>query len=193
MSVRQGLLALLARGEMYGYQLKSAFEASTGQVWPLNIGQVYSTLARLERDGLVELVRDDGDQRVYAITDAGRIDLDRWFSSPVAREAPPRDELAVKLMLAWQTDGIDVAAVIQAQRTATVESLQDYTRLKADSDSDHDLLWVLMLDQLILHAEAEVRWLDACEARLRRSGAPTSPLQARRTFLTELTNAEVRR
>ena len=54
MSVRHALLALLSEGPKYGLQLREEFEARTGEIWPLNVGQVYSTLQRLERDGLVE-------------------------------------------------------------------------------------------------------------------------------------------
>jgi DNA-binding PadR family transcriptional regulator len=164
---------------MYGYQLRLEFEASTGSTWPLNVGQVYTTLGRLERDGLVEAI--DGEQesqRTYAITAAGREEVRAWFATPVSREAPPRDELAIKLALAVNTPGVDVRAVIQAQRTATVEALQEYTRLKATSDDD--LPWLLVVDSLIFAAEAEVRWLDHCETRLARhrgrAGAPTTPV-----------------
>ena len=72
MSVRHGLLALLERGARYGYQLRAEFEEATGGTWPLNIGQVYTTLSRLERDGLVRaLPESDGGQRPYEITDDG--------------------------------------------------------------------------------------------------------------------------
>ncbi len=177
MSVRQGLLALLDREPMYGYQLKSAFEEGTGQVWPLNIGQVYTTLARLERDGLVEAEEPDGEgHQHYRITDAGRAELRDWFATPVRRDAPPRDELAVKLLLALGATDVVVADVIQAQRTATVEALQEYTRLKSVADPETELPWLLMLDAMLLQAEAEVRWLDVCEARLRGAGRTAPPL-----------------
>ncbi len=157
---------------MYGYQLRLEFEASTGSTWPLNVGQVYTTLGRLERDGLVRAVdtAEEG-QRTYAITDAGRAEVRAWFATPVSRESPPRDELAIKLALAVNAPGVDVPAVIQAQRTATVEALQAYTRLKSAS-ADGDLSWLLVVDSLIFAAEAEVRWLDHCETRLVRHRRP---------------------
>ena len=180
MSIRQGLLALLEQGPMYGYQLRSEFEARTGATWPLNVGQVYTTLARLERDRLVEPAGDDGEgHAVYRITDAGRDEVAAWFSSPVARTSPPRDELAIKLAVAVTVPGIDVRAVVQQQRTATIRALQDYTRLKARaaegdmSAGSAELAWLLVLDSLVFAAEAEVRWLDHCEARLAR--AMTAP------------------
>jgi DNA-binding PadR family transcriptional regulator len=140
MSIRYGLLALLERGPMYGYQLRAAFEEATGGTWPLNIGQVYTTLSRLERDGLAAaLPASDTGQRPYSSTDAGRADLQRWFTTPVQRGERPRDELAIKLALALTTSGVDVPRVIQAQRTATVRTLQEYTRLKKPTTASDDL------------------------------------------------------
>ncbi len=185
MSVRQGLLALLEQGAMYGYQLRAEFETRTGATWPLNVGQVYTTLARLERDGLVEPAGDDGDgHAVYRITDTGRTEVVTWFSTPVSRTSPPRDELAIKLAMAVTVPGVDVRAVVQGQRSATVRALQDYTRLKAraaEGSTPQDLAWLLVLDSLVFAAEAEVRWLDHCEARLARAAADrpaTAPLTA---------------
>jgi DNA-binding PadR family transcriptional regulator len=175
MSVRNGLLALLEQRPMHGYQLRQEFESSTGATWPLNIGQVYTTLARLERDGLVAEAADQGDadQRVYVISDAGRAEVRSWFGTPVRHESPRRDELAIKLALAVHMPGVDVGAVIQTQRTATVRTLQEYTRLRESAGDD--LSWLLVADSLIFTAEAEIRWLDQCETRLTRaarSGAP---------------------
>jgi DNA-binding PadR family transcriptional regulator len=175
MSVRFGLLALLGRGTMYGYQLRVAFEESTGGTWPLNIGQVYTTLSRLERDGLVDaLPANEGGQRPYQITDAGRAGLAEWFATPVSRGDRPRDELAIKLALALTTPGVDVHAVVQTQRTATMRTLQEYTRLKARAEGPGELSWRLVLDAMLFQAEAEVRWLDHCEASLVRY-ARTAP------------------
>src|SRR5262252_9476764 len=150
MSVKHGLLALLQRGARYGYQLRAEFETATGGTWPLNIGQVYTTLARLERDGLVRaLPESDGGQRPYEITDTGRAELTLWFASPIARGDRPRDELAIKLALAITTPGVDVRSVVQTQRTATMHTLQELTRLKATADTDEgDLAWRLVLESM---------------------------------------------
>jgi DNA-binding PadR family transcriptional regulator len=181
MSIRQGLLALLADEPRHGYQLRQEFEARTGATWSLNIGQVYTTLARLERDGLVE-VTEDGDEshKVYAITSAGRAEITDWFATPVRREGRPRDELAIKLAMAASLPAVDVAQVIQAQRSDTMRALQDYTRLKNRPETGaagDDLAWAMVLDSLVFAAEAEVRWLDACEERLgrHRGGAAATP------------------
>jgi DNA-binding PadR family transcriptional regulator len=172
MSIRQSLLALLDEAPMYGYGLRSEFEARTGGTWPLNVGQVYTTLARLERDGLVEPAGEDGEgHALYRINDAGRAAVAEWFRTPVSRGAPPRDELAIKLAMAVTVPGVDVRAVVQRQRTATMAALQEYTRLKAAAPQT-DLAWELVLESLIFAAEAELRWLDHCEARLARVPAP---------------------
>jgi len=177
MSVKHGLLALLERGPMYGYQLRLSFEQSTGGTWPLNIGQVYTTLSRLERDGLVNhLPEGEGGQRPYEITDAGRADLALWFATPIGWTDRPRDELAIKLALALTTPGVDVQAVVQTQRGATMRTLQEYTRLKGAADDPRDLSWRLVLDAMLFQAEAEVRWLDHCEASLVRYSPPPTTL-----------------
>jgi DNA-binding PadR family transcriptional regulator len=173
MSIKHGLLALLERRPMYGYQLRAAFEETTGGTWPLNIGQVYTTLSRLERDDLVrELPAADAAQRSFEITDAGRKELSLWFSTPVSRTDRPRDELAIKLALALTTPGVDVRQVVQTQRGATMRTLQEYTRLKSRGPAAGDMSWRLVLDAMLFQAEAEIRWLDHCEASLVRYTPP---------------------
>jgi DNA-binding PadR family transcriptional regulator len=177
MSVKYGLLALLERGPMYGYQLRASFEESTGGTWPLNVGQVYTTLNRLERDELVSpLPEQDGGQRLYEITADGRVELASWFATPVRHADRPRDELAIKLALAITTPGVDVRAVLQAQRVATIRTLQEYTRLKARAISPVDLPWRLVVESMLFHAEAEARWLDHCETALIRHAPPIAPV-----------------
>ncbi|MFG1707448.1 PadR family transcriptional regulator [Nonomuraea sp. M3C6] len=166
MPVRHGLLALLSRGPRHGYQLRVEFEASTGATWPLNIGQVYTTLSRLERDGLVTPGESDEQGRVvYTITEAGRAEMVRWFSSPVIHSDRPRDELVIKLAMAVAAQKVDVAEVIQKQRTATMRALQQLTRAKRAATEG--AAQRLVLDSMIFHAEAEQRWLDHCEAFLK--------------------------
>jgi DNA-binding PadR family transcriptional regulator len=182
MAIRHGLLALLAQGPRYGYQLRADFEASTGATWPLNVGQVYSTLSRLERDELVTRVGADGEGRfVYEITSEGEEEVRRWFGTPVARTGRPRDELAIKLALAVTTPGVDVRGVVQAQRAATLSALRDLTRLKADAPAvpadSGDRAWRLVLESMIFHAEAEVRWLDHCEAFVARAERAPAPVE----------------
>jgi DNA-binding PadR family transcriptional regulator len=169
-SVRYGLLALLDEAPSHGYQLKTAFERRTGGNWALNIGQVYTTIQRLERDGLVESVDvepADDDRREYRITSTGRAQLAAWFDNPVVVEAPARDELTIKVLLAVAAGDIDVTALLQRQRRASIEQLQAYTRRKAQADPKRDVAFLILLDALIFRTEAEIRWLDACDARIR--------------------------
>ena len=168
MSVRHSLLALLATEEAHGYGLKAGFEEHTAGAWPLNVGQVYTTLARLQRDGLVESTGtgDERSRHTWRITDAGREALLAWYSAPVVDDPPARDELALKVLLAVAADDVDVSAVIAKQRETTMARLQELTRSKAGADPDRELPWLLLLDALILKADAEVRWLALCEERL---------------------------
>ncbi|HWS33137.1 MAG TPA: PadR family transcriptional regulator [Actinoplanes sp.] len=177
MSIRNSLLALLERGPMHGYQLRAAFEASVGGTWPLNIGQVYTTLARLERDDLVTaLPENDEGQRPYEITATGRAELTVWFATPIERADRPRDELAIKLALAMTTPGVDLTAVVQTQRMAGIRALQEYTRLKARGGTNpDDLPWLLVLESMIFQCEAEIRWLDHCETAVLRKRAVPVP------------------
>ncbi|MEV8393347.1 MULTISPECIES: PadR family transcriptional regulator [unclassified Streptomyces] len=174
MSIRHGLLALLERGPRYGSQLRTEFESRTGSTWPLNVGQVYTTLSRLERDGMVTQEGEDkAGHALYVITETGRAELRSWFRTPVDRASPPRDELAIKLAMAVGAPGVDVREVIQSQRHHTIQAMQDYTRLKAQAleavPTDRDeVAWLLVLEQLIFQTEAEARWLDHCEVRLIR-------------------------
>jgi DNA-binding PadR family transcriptional regulator len=164
MSVRQSLLAILALGPCYGYQLRHEFERRTGSIWPLNVGQIYNTLERLERDGLV--VRGDTDERghvYWQVTDSGRDEVGSWFSSPVVRAQGTRDELAIKLAVAATLPGVDANVAIQAQRTASIrqlEALQQERQARGDAEDPEGLVWSLVIDSRIFATEAEVRWLD---------------------------------
>lgn len=180
MSVRQSLLAILDQGPCYGYQLRSEFDRRTGSTWPLNVGQIYNTLDRLARDGLVEKLDahdvgpDSAGQIYFRITEAGRSQVASWLGSPVERTVATRDELAIKLAIAVTLPGVDIARVIQVQRAATLQNLQELTKTKnatGDPETSENLAWLLIVDSLIFQAEAEVRWLDHSEARLARAAA----------------------
>ena len=174
MSIRHGLLALLAQEPMYGAQLRSEFESRTGGTWPLNVGQVYTTLARLDRDGFVEAAGGaDAEGRIaYRLTSQGQAEVTRWWAAAVDRGDTPRDELVIKLALAVTMPGVDVHRLVQTQRTATVRHLQALTKLKSTTPEAvggrNELSWLLVLDNLVFAAEAEVRWLDHVETRLAR-------------------------
>jgi DNA-binding PadR family transcriptional regulator len=188
MSVRHALLALLSEGPKYGLQLGQEFEARTGDVWPLNMGQVYTTLQRLERDGLVESdgAGEDGPQKGFRITDAGAEELQAWLRTPPDTSAPPRDELVIKVLIAIRLPGVDVLDMVQVHRRHLVETMHHYTRLKEEA-GEHDIGLLLVADAEIFRLDAVVRWLDAAEARIKRlpeaadiPAAPTWPRPRRK-------------
>ena len=172
MSVRHALLALLSEGPKYGLQLRHEFEERTGEVWPLNVGQVYTTLQRLERDGLIdsEGAGDDGPQRSFRITTDGKLELDDWLRTPPDLSAPPRDELVIKVLVAVRLPGVDVHDVIQVHRRYLVELMQQWTHLKED-EAEFDLNLALVVDAELFRLDALVRWLDAAGGRLKRAAA----------------------
>ncbi|MGC4892786.1 PadR family transcriptional regulator [Micromonospora sp. DT31] len=183
-AVRWGLLAVFADGPKYGYQVKSEFDAHTGGSWTLNVGQVYTTLDRLIRDGHVASVGTNADGReVFAITDQGREALAGWFVTPVTDTDRPRNELAIKLAMAAVAPGLDIAAVVQAQRAESMRQMRDYTDLRRQADDNDDVAWLLLIDHLIFTLESEVRWLDHVEAtvlrrtRARRASTKTPTVQ----------------
>ena len=169
MSIPHSILALLSNGPTHGYALKTRFDSITANEWPLNVGQVYSTLRRLERDGLVAPHGKPKDsQQAWKLTSTGRKSLGQWFEQPVINSPPSRNELAIKILIAITAERSNVNDIIQNQRTATMAQLQKYTRFKRDADSDESWAWVLALDAMILRAESEIRWLDLCEARIKK-------------------------
>ena len=187
MVIRHALLALLSEGPKHGFQLAQEFEARTGEVWPLNTGQVYTTLQRLERDELVESddTPENGAQNRYRLTEAGRAELEVWLHSPPDTASPPRDELVIKVLVALRVPDVDVAELTQTYRRHVIQAMQEYTRLKEDAHED-DTSLLLVADAEIYRLDAVVRWLDAAEARIRRmpvterTGSAPAPRVARR-------------
>jgi DNA-binding PadR family transcriptional regulator len=168
------MLALLSEGPKYGLQLREEFEARTGEVWPLNVGQVYMTLQRLERDGLVESEGEgEGPQKAYRITAAGSVDLDTWLHTPPDLSSPPRDELVMKILVALRVPNADVPEIIQAHRRYLVQLMQQWTHIKEESDPG-DLSLGLAVDAEIFRLDSVVRWLDAADVRIKRAAADRS-------------------
>ncbi len=170
MSVRHALLALLSERPKYGLQLRQEFESKTGDVWPLNVGQVYTTLQRLERDGLVESddTTEEGPQKGFHITVEGRAELDNWLRTPPDFSSPPRDELVIKVLVALGLPGVDLHEVIQLHRRYLVELMQQWTRLKED-ETRFDLSFALVVNAELFRLDALVRWLDTADGRLKRA------------------------
>jgi DNA-binding PadR family transcriptional regulator len=179
-SVRHALLALLSEGPKYGLQLREEFEARTGEVWPLNVGQVYTTLQRLERDGLVESDGDgdEGPQKGFRITSDGAAELAGWLRTPPDLASPPRDELVMKVLVALRVPGTDVREVIQVHRRYLVQLMQQWTRIK-EAEAESDLGLALVVDAELFRLDAVIRWLDAADGRLKRAAAdPPQPAPA---------------
>jgi len=199
MSIKHGLLALLGEGPRYGFQLKKEFEELTGLFWPLNVGQVYTTLGRLVRDGLIaeELspttdglevtaagkdsqssVGSDDSQRSYRLTERGRDEVRAWFATPRPATTPERDELTIKVALAVATNRPDVTDMIQGQRNEATSAIQALTRRKARLEPT-DLSQAVVLDAAIARLDAELRWLDLTSARLAGASRGRAALNAR--------------
>jgi DNA-binding PadR family transcriptional regulator len=176
-SVPHALLALLSGGPKYGLRLQNEFESRTGEVWPLNVGQVYTTLQRLERDGLVETDESEAErsQKRYRITPEGERELTGWLHTPPDLVPPPRDELVIKVLVALQIPGADVHEILQAHRRHVVEVMQRYTRIKAAAGED-DVALALVADAELFRLEGIVRWLDAADVRLKQLPSP-APVQ----------------
>ncbi len=174
------LLALLSEGPKYGLQLREEFESGTGEVWPLNVGQVYKTLDRLQRDGLAEShgTGQDGPQKRYRITHRGEEALADWLRTPPDLTCPPRDELGMKVLVAARVPGTHAHEVIQAHRVYLLELMQQWTRLK-EGEARDDLSLALVVDAELFRLDAVIRWLDAAEVRLARAAAaPPRPASA---------------
>jgi DNA-binding PadR family transcriptional regulator len=195
MSIRHALLALLSEGPKYGLQLRDQFEERTGEVWPLNVGQVYTTLQRLERDGLI---RSDGEgeagpQKSFRLTSEGSVELDAWLRTPPDLSSPPRDELVIKVLVASRVPGVDVHDVIQTHRRHVVELMQEWTRVKRDAASSEVNL-ALVVDAELFRLDSVSRWLDAADARLRRRDpAPTERVDAAATAAVPVRQPEAQR
>jgi DNA-binding PadR family transcriptional regulator len=170
MSVRHALLALLSEGPKYGLQLREEFEAGTGEIWPLNVGQVYTTLQRLERDGLVQSddAEEDGPQKGFRITTGGELELAAWLRTPPDLASPPRDELVIKVLVALRVPGTDVHEVVQVHRRYLVELMQQWTRIKEDA-AEHDLGLALAVDAELFRLDSVIRWLDSADSRIKRA------------------------
>lgn len=163
-SIGPALLGLLQTGPRHGYDLKRAYDDRFGQDRPLAYGQVYATLARLLKNGLVEVELEPGDgpdRKRYAITDAGVSDVEAWLTSPEKPEPYLHSALYTKVVLAVLT-GRDGADVLDTQRAEHLRLMRELTRRKAEGD----LADQLVCDHALFHLEADLRWLELTAARL---------------------------
>ena len=162
MSLKYGLLGLLAEEPLHGYEVKNRFEAMLGGTWEVNIGQVYTTLQRLERDSLVRPVGSRGDRGklLYELTDAGRTAVDHWLAEPESGPQELREEIYVKLLLASRLANGDLGPLLGRQKRAYLQRLRDLNRLeeRARRDGRSDL--ARLVRGALLHTEADIKWID---------------------------------
>jgi DNA-binding PadR family transcriptional regulator len=170
-SLKFGILGLLAEQPLHGYDVKNRFESLLGGSWDVNFGQVYMTLQRLERDGLIEADGGRGDRRklAYRLTASGRQTLDDWLSRPESEPQQLREEIYVKLLLSTRLADGRLDALLTAQRRVYLQRLKDLAELEqaARRDGRDDL--VLLFKGAILHTEADLKWTDACADEIRNS------------------------
>lgn len=174
MSVKHGLLGLLARKPQNGYELKNAFDEIAGGFWDVNFGQIYTTIDRLVKDGLVvsSAEGDEGvERKVYQITTEGIKEFKDWLDKPSAKIRPLRDEVFVKLAFMYPFDGDAILQLLAEQRQLYLAKMAELTSKKylltRNKDSRDILMTDLLLDAALFHAEADVKWIEHCEAKLR--------------------------
>jgi DNA-binding PadR family transcriptional regulator len=202
MSVRHALLALLAEGPKYGLQLREEFEARTGEVWPLNAGQVYTTLQRLERDGLVESDDDDepdGPQETGPQQTGPQQTGPQKAGQQKTQQKTPQKTFRITAdgtaeLAGWLRTPPDMAApprdelvmkVLVAMRvpgTNVHEVIQVHRRYLVElmqqwtrikeAEADSDLNLALIVDAELFRLDAVIRWLDAADGRIKRAGPP---------------------
>lgn len=171
MTVKHALLALLDHRATYGYQLHGLMEETLGNPWSINVGQIYSTLSRLERDGLVERRQGgqdekDKDRKIYEITEKGKDELVRWLQIPLSRDDRIRRIIYTKFVLSRLSGSITPEEMLQIQRRTLLSEMHELTRLRSEADPKSDIYWILLLENSILHLEADLHWLDFCESGL---------------------------
>jgi DNA-binding PadR family transcriptional regulator len=175
--MRSAFLALLAQAPAHGYELKQAFDDTFGGVWPpINVGQIYTTLARLERDGMVRSIYVEQahrpDKKVYELTDVGRVALEQWLDAPA--EGPRlRDDFFLKVVLAQRAGlrpGHDPVQLIDRQRRRYLQEVRDLHQIAARADASGNRTAALLAEGAMLHLQADLSWLDLCEAELTRGG-----------------------
>ncbi|ABW11669.1 transcriptional regulator, PadR-like family [Parafrankia sp. EAN1pec] len=165
MSIGHALLGLLESGPRHGYDLKRSYDDRFGHDRPLHYGQVYATLARLLKNGLVEVdgVTPGGgpDRKRYAITDTGIADVERWLAQPEKPDLYLQSTLYTKIVLALLT-GRPAVDLLDAQRSEHLRLMRELTRRKVGGD----LADQLVCDHALFHLEADLRFLELAAARL---------------------------
>jgi len=162
LSLKYGLLGLLVEEPLHGYEVKNRFEAMLGGTWEVNIGQVYTTLQRLERDGLVRPAGERGDRGklLYEISDSGRQALNEWLAQPESGPQELREDIYVKLLLAARLANGDLRPLLSRQKRAYLQRLRDLNQLEARAKKDGRTDLARLVRGALLHTEADIKWID---------------------------------
>jgi DNA-binding PadR family transcriptional regulator len=162
LSLKYGLLGLLVEEPLHGYEVKNRFEAMLGGTWEVNIGQVYTTLQRLERDGLVRPAGERGDRGklLYEISDSGRKALNEWLAQPDSGPQELREDIYVKLLLAARLANGDLGPLLSRQKRAYLQRLRDLNQLEARAKKDGRTDLARLVRGALLHTEADIKWID---------------------------------
>ena len=174
--MQEVVLALLAKEPSHGYELRARLQDALGPLGEaMNAGQIYVTLGRLEKAGLVAVQPSAGqgdraDRKVYALTADGQQRLADWLAD-VSWPKPAPAEFHLKLMAAATAGLADPVSIVDTQRRALLRSLRDAQRA-AMSEPDGSAAG-LLLEGAVLRLQADLRWLEACEQywTLRRDGS----------------------
>ena len=171
MSLKYGIMGLLAERPLHGYEVKNRFESLLGGSWEVNFGQIYTTLQRLERDKLVEAVgrRGDRGKQAYRLTEVGSQALQEWLTRPESEPQQVREEIYLKLLLSTRLANGRLDELLAAQRRVYLQRLKDLSELeeRARLDGRDDL--VLLFSGAILHTEADLKWTDAAAEEMRQA------------------------
>lgn len=162
MSLKYGVLGLLSKEPLHGYEVKHRFESMLGGTWDVNIGQIYTTLQRLERDGLVRPAGPRGDRGklLYELSLEGRKALDRWLAEPELGPEQLHEDIYVKLLLATRIANGDLQPILARQKRAYLQRLRDLNQLEERARRDGRLDLARLVRGALLHTEADVKWID---------------------------------
>ncbi len=170
MSVKHTLLALLYQHPMHGYELGKQMNLVVSAEWDVKPGQIASTLARLKDANLVdyevEETDDAPDRKVYFITEEGKAELQDWYQTAEVRDYRLGDAFYIKFVLSLVGGPVNPEQVLLIQRRELYRQLHEVTEMARTADPRTQLPWILLLDSAIMHLEADLRWIEMCEARL---------------------------
>lgn len=165
MTVQHALLGFMETTPRHGYDLKRAYDELFGDMRPLRFSQIYATLARLQREGLIELVGDEAgngpDRKMYAITSEGVSDLETWFAEPEPAQSPIEGVLFLKVTLALLSDR-PAKRMLDRQRSVHTTRMRELTKAKVGANETD----VILYDYALFHLEADLRWMEHTAGRL---------------------------